>query len=239
MKKAFSMVVALIFATSLSMAAGIPEHHQAPVIETAPGVVNVAATAKWFPSNPAVSGGKVTVRSIQYTSANVIWASGYTSTADYVYRSTDGGANWTQNQLPTKTGGFGACNVSAQNDSVAVIGLFNTGQLLRTQNGGAKWDTVYTLAGAYWDGVKFVSKDTVVAVSDAVTAGAVVVRSTDGGKTWAPVTLPAPVNAGLNWFGYATFGACMDSYKNTVWISLYSGTGVDPVIIKSTDAGAT
>ncbi|MGE5313226.1 MAG: WD40/YVTN/BNR-like repeat-containing protein, partial [Acidobacteriota bacterium] len=241
MKKVISILLALVVTASISLSAGVREHHSAMSVITAPGNGAVTATSKWVPVAPGVTSGKATIKSIDFASANVIWASGYTTAADLAFRSTDGGANWSQFTLPS--GNQGATNISARNDSVAIIGLY-TGQIIRTQNGGAKWDTVYSYKigtdPGFFDGVKYLTKDTAIAIGDADANGLVVVRSVDGGATWTRITnLPTPVNTGDSWFGYASYGSCIDSYGKTVWIATYAGTGKDPVIVKSTDGGTT
>ncbi len=177
-------------------------------------------------------------KNVEYLSGGIVWLSAYSTTApevDFAYRSTDDGATWTKSVIATP--GPGLCNIAAKDANTAIVGMYD-GRIMRTTNGGARWDSVYYYgAGSgFMDGVKFMG-DTVIAYGDAADSVVQVVRSTNAGATWTRITnLPAGTKNYL--YGYATYGQGMDVFGQTVWISIYA-SGYDPGILKSTDAGLT
>ena len=208
-----------------------------------------AASSPWLPVNPAFASQSVSLKSVEFSpkSSTVIWTVGTSTlsgTPSYVYRSADGGASWSQNTIPV--GSAGVTNIAVKNDTVAIIGTFN-GQVLRTKNGGAKWDTVlaaYDTPGtvAFMDGIAFVgvNRDTAIVMGDANAGGSYVGRSVDGGLTWIRVTaLPAEDLTAGKYFGLASFGSCISVTGLNVFTAWYSGSGADPRLLKSTDGGFT
>lgn len=117
------------------------------------------------------------------------------------------------------------------------------GYLIRSTNWGVKWDTVSTQygTGAFYDGVKFISKDTVLAYGDAVDSTMFIIRSTNRGATWSRVTVSAKLSADFGTYPFARAGSkAITSFGNTVWMNCYIGSGNNaPGILKSTDAGLT
>jgi len=190
----------------------------------------------WLRLTPEVSG--YDYRSFQVMPSGVIWLTGFntTSNLDYVWRSNNGGATWTRNATGTSAGITG---IAARNDTLAVVGTV-LGSLLRTTNGGAKWDSVYYYgAGSgFFDGVYWVGGDTAIAFGDNDGTGFLVVRSTDAGATWTRLTnIPALASAAS--YSYLTYRQPGDFYGNTLWITAYTGSGTAPVILKTTDRGET
>ncbi len=186
-------------------------------------------------------------RGIEYLSGGIVWIQAAKATydgANYVYVSTDDGTTWTQRTVGTNSGVSSPwlSNVAAANANLAIVGT-TTGEILRTTNGGVKWDTVlvqYNASLGFMDGVKFLNADTAIAFGDADTAGSFVARSTNGGATWTRVTNLPDSSKRSEWFaGYVTYGQAMDVYQRTIWCAQYYGSGKRPFILKSTDAGTT
>ncbi|MDP2884386.1 MAG: T9SS type A sorting domain-containing protein [Ignavibacteria bacterium] len=192
---------------------------------------------------------KIYCKSVEYLSSGAIWiaAGDYPFTGKcIVYLSTDNGTTWVKRPLFTQAGWTspGMSNITAKDGTTALLGL-QTGEILRTTNGGVKWDTVtaYSTPDDGWiDGVKYIGKDTVVAYGDAMDSlGVYFARSTNGGTTWTRFT---------NWpndslktkgiyAGSFTYGQAMDVNGKNIWCSLYN-TANDPAsILKSTDGGTT
>jgi len=197
----------------------------------------------------------ITRGTIEYLPNGVIWIAGgeypyATIGKNVAYRSTDHGATWTKSTLYTNStlSSPGVTGIAAKDANTAMV-CTSTGEILRTTNGGTKWDTVsfYSPPDGFCNGIKFVSGDTVVAYGDADGSGLYVARSFDAGKTWTRVpntnaNLPGDsLNAaGAGVFaGYATYGQAMDVYGRTIWMTLYNVTNDPPSILKSTDAGNT
>jgi photosystem II stability/assembly factor-like uncharacterized protein len=189
-------------------------------------------------------------KGIEILPGGVIWIFGNdnasTASAFYGYRSVDNGTTWKKFTVPAQPAANGVTNIAAKDSNIAVVGL-NNGYLLRTTNGGTKWDSVAAYADvnvAWMDAVNCVgtTRDTMIAFGDADNSGIYVGRSTNAGATWTRLTnLPATdsLTEATFYAGYYTYGQCTDTYQRTIWISMYYGAGVDPRMLVSTDAGGT
>lgn len=193
---------------------------------------------------------KIQCKSVEYLPSGVIWIQAADvpyAQKDFAYLSTDHGATWVKRMQVSNPayGGVAVCNIVAKDANTALIGL-RTGEILRTTNGGVKWDTVASYAdGDGWmDGVRYVGQDTLVAYGDAISTdpnGVYLARSVDGGATWTRFTnLPGDSLKipGL-YAGSFTYGQAMESYGKTAWASLYNTSNDPPSILKTTDGGTT
>ncbi len=187
-------------------------------------------------------------KGIEMLPGGVVWIIGNNLgfSSFYGYRSVDNGTTWKKFTIPPQPAANGITNIAAKDSNIAVVGL-NNGYLLRTTNGGTKWDSVYAYADintAWMDAVNCVgtTRDTMLAFGDADLSGIFVGRSTNAGATWTRLTnLPATdsITAATFYAGYYTFGQCTDVYQKTIWSSWYFGGGVDPRMLVSTDAGGS
>jgi photosystem II stability/assembly factor-like uncharacterized protein len=202
-----------------------------------------------------IAGDAVTAiqcRSVEYLPSGVIWIQAadvpYTG-KNFVYLSTDNGATWVKRNVYTNAAlsSPGIANITAKDANTALVAL-TTGEILRTTNGGVKWDTVSSYSTpdvAFCDGIRFVGQDTVVAYGDADNKGVFVARSVDAGKTWTRVpnvnsSLPGDsLNSDGIYAGYVTYGQAMEAFGKTIWITLYNTSNDPPSILKSTDGGTT
>jgi hypothetical protein len=174
----------------------------------------------------------ITYGGAQYLAPSTVLFSGYSSTADYLWRSYDNGGSWTRLAPPSNNKGI---VFAARDSNLVLVGTFG-GTMLRTTNAGVKWDTVYQHTD-YIDGVVFVGPDTAIAVGDMDASGPLLIRSTNAGATWTRQPLPSAADSAMA-YAYATYRQAIAVYNRTVWITLYK-SGSAPRIIKSTDAGAT
>jgi photosystem II stability/assembly factor-like uncharacterized protein len=95
-----------------------------------------------------------------------------------VYRSTDGGASWTQLESPDpENGSFFAINIVSDNE-VFIAGL--RGVMYRSIDRGATWKQIAETLHKNINTVYFVDKDTVLAVGN----DGAFLRSRDGGRTF-------------------------------------------------------
>lgn len=204
----------------------------------------MAASSDFTPVNLGLSG--LTILAVDAKPSGVVWVSGWVGAADYAFYSGDNGASWTKYQFPATTNG-GYTNLSAANDSVAIIANYD-GVIFRTENRGAKWDTVYRYSNtdsAWFDGVKFIDGTTGYAVGDADFFGLHLVKTTDAGKTWNRITtIPTEVKQPGAVFAAAGYGKLIDGNGSNVWAAFYfasavRATQVGVPIIRSTDGGAT
>ncbi len=116
-----------------------------------------------------------------------------------VLRSTDGGANWQRLETNSKTKFWGLHFFS---DSVGLVGGGETpwqnndrssGEILRTEDGGASWTKVYEGAKRISD-FSFLSDD----LGYAAGVGGLLLKTSDGGRSWreaGQTPLKAIVNA--------------------------------------------
>jgi len=98
---------------------------------------------------------------ISAVDANLALVVGYNSTTTYMYRTSNGGANWTQ--VLTETGFYDAVwMVNATTGFMAGDPVNNRWSLWKTSNGGANWDSngIYCPAGtsaeAGWNNAMYV-----------------------------------------------------------------------------------
>ena len=113
------------------------------------------------------------LQTIQFFNAQEGWAGG----GGAFYHTLNGGLNWTKATVPPGTWAYSVRFF----DSQLGIAVGESGNVVRTTNGGQTWTTVQPVGSAQrlWD-VEFASADAVFASGDAGT----IARSTDGGLTW-------------------------------------------------------
>ncbi len=131
---------------------------------------------------------------------------------------------------------------AARDANIAVAADF-AGRIHYTSDGGTTWSTAFEYSYGdlgFFDFVKYLDSNTVIALGDADANGLCVAKSTDGGATWVRLTnLPAEEASPEKWFSYATYHSAGDVYNGIFWCSLYARSGTWPRILKTTDAGAT
>ena len=209
-----------------------------------------AASSPWLPLN--YNNVNSQYRLVDYNNGALLF-SGANVVAPLVgnyrgYVSKDSGKSWTKFSMPIRQSTATSTSmrysrVTAANESTFVLGDYY-GFIMRTTNGGVKWDTVgqkpYDAAGFYND-IKFVSSSVAIAMGDKVDSVVFFNRSTDGGLTWNRVSVPSDSVSQL--FDYGNGGTgIIANFGNNVWVSTYDADagGVNhPGIYKSTDLGAT
>ena len=140
------------------------------ILKTTNGGIN------WVTQN---SGVTKRLEGIEAVDANTLYCVGWWQT---ILKSIDGGSTW----IALRNG-----NVGDQSFRKAFFLNSSTGWLLRsnyilrTTNGGSSFDSTYSIYTYLWD-VHFKDLNTGVLCGD----GALTMRSTDGGLTWAPIPLP-------------------------------------------------
>jgi len=185
---------------------------------------------------------------IAYLPGGVIWIAAGDNPhtgKNFVYLSTDNGGTWVKRTLFTNSAlSSPAVDGIAAKDANTAFVCTTTGEILRTTNGGVKWDTVTSYSTpdvAFCDGIAYVGTDTLVAYGDADAQGVYVSRSVNGGATWTRYTnLPTDsLKADGIYAGYASYASGMASYGRTAWATLYNTSNDPPGILKTTDGGAT
>lgn len=170
------------------------------------------------------------------------WSDPPTGTNFLVVKTTDGGATWTPTANPpvANTNEYGYFQSSYFYDNLH--GWFGTirggagaigGRVFRTEDGGATWTAASSGNSAGARAVRFVSP--LVGIRTSGTAP-LLTRSSDGGKTWTPVTnLPV---ADIQ-FMLATTVVNAPT-QNQLWVYGEAGaTSRKPFILTSLDGGVT
>lgn len=212
-----------------------------------------AASSPWLPRNLETATSQYKVA--EFKKNGFVLIAGAKTTAPmlgnyYGYYSKDSGKSFTRFSFPnfqssaTSTS-MRFASIASWGDSVMVKADYN-GVIMRSTNYGSNWDTVsgsYGVPGdAFYDGVHFVSKDTVIAHGDGVDSTIYIARSTNRGATWSRVVVPGNLSPNFKTYIYASAGSRgIASVGSTVYLSAYSAdaANVTPILIKSTDAGLT
>jgi photosystem II stability/assembly factor-like uncharacterized protein len=149
-------------------------------------------------------------------------------------RTTNGGDAWTS----ASGGAFGSDYISGiepVNEDTA-FAAYNPGSgatthIYRTTNGGANWNSVYMQNPGYINVIRMIDDTIGVAVGDPTRGKWTVLKTSDGGATWARMsTEPAAIGdeTGSNFNGMCVIGA------SHIWFTSRAGR-----VYRSTDGGAT
>lgn len=161
------------------------------------------------------SGTKASFRGLSVPNDSTIWVSGSNGT---VGKSTNGGKNWQWQQVP----GFEKTDfrdIEARDSNTAIImGIAEPAYILRTVNGGKKWDIVYKneTKGMFLDAMDFYDSNNGMVVGDPIIGKIFLATTADGGKTWQEVpeaNRPA-ADSGEACFASSGTNICMTD-KNT------------------------
>jgi photosystem II stability/assembly factor-like uncharacterized protein len=158
----------------------------------------------------------------------VAWAGG---DKGVVLRTVDAGQTWT-NVGSGAMGAEGIWDLDAVDANTAFVSTSPTGftYIFRTTNGGAHWDTVFTLANGFIDGIHMYDVTNGIAFGDPVGGKWVVLKTADGGAHWNRIaTEPAQAGAEAGWNNAFAY------YGNNLFLF---GTN-NSRIYRTTDAGAT
>lgn len=168
----------------------------------------------WFAVTSQLSGD---IWGIDWVDANVVWIC---AANGGVARSTDGGLTWTA----AGNAGQGAYSIAAIDANTAVVALgpdVGSGKIMRTTNTGVNWTQVYTASGAWFNFVDNISSTLLWAQSDPIGGSFHIVKSTNGGQTWA-LAPNLPLQPASN-----VYGANGSFYRigNTCWFGAAGSSG--------------
>ncbi|MFN3386642.1 MAG: S8 family serine peptidase [Candidatus Thermochlorobacter sp.] len=164
---------------------------------------------------------------VKLVNRNVAWAC---ADAGVVIRTLDGGRTWTRVAAPTSNNLY--C-INALSENIAIVGDgpdSGPAKLYRTTDGGQTWQEV-NASGSFWNAIHFFDAQNGIAQSDAVSAtdGFVLVKTTNGGASWTPISQTVSVGSGE--FGLV---GSFQFVGNSGWFGTNKGR-----VIYSTDAGNT
>jgi photosystem II stability/assembly factor-like uncharacterized protein len=218
-----------------------PGSHQLRVrgLLTAAALLTIAAA----PTGPGwqlqTSGTSERLRAVSAVSEKVAWASGNKGT---VLRTEDGGAHWAV--LPVAgADGLDFRDIEATGGRSAYILSIGSGdksRIYKTTDAGKTWMLQFTNADpkAFYDAIAFWDEQNGIAVGDPVDGRFTILRTADGGRTWA-LTPEADRPRALPGDGmFAASGTCLIVQGRTnAWIG--TGGAARARVLRTTDRGAT
>ncbi len=193
------------------------------------GVFSTAPSTNVSPGWTVQSSGiNTNLASVKAVSQSIAWAAGNEA---QVLTTTNGGTTW----KPVGGGAIGNADiyvVNALDANTAFVSTTpgNSTLIYRTTNAGSTWTNVYSLAGGFIDGIKMIDANNGVAVGDPVGGKWTVLKTTDGGATWARIaTEPSQVGSEAGWNNAVAIYGSTD-----IWFGTDSAR-----VYRSTDGGAT
>jgi CubicO group peptidase (beta-lactamase class C family) len=194
------------------------------------------ATAQWTLQE---SGTKARLRGLGAVSGKVAWASGAGGT---VLRTLDGGRTWEPRVVPD-AGDLDFRDVEAIDDRTAYllsIGEGDRSRIAATNDGGATWEFLYRNHDpkGFLDAIAFWDADHGLALGDPVGGRFVILRTEDGGKTWAGVPHEGMPEALPGEGAFAASGTCLVvGEAGNAWFA--TGGATVARVFRSTDRGRT
>ncbi|MFN7947010.1 MAG: YCF48-related protein [Blastocatellia bacterium] len=143
------------------------------------------------PVAPAYTYGGIDFLDLVWIDDQTLWAIGYNG-ADprLMWYSQDAGSSWQVREAPT--GGFTLSSISFA-DSLHGWAACNSRYVIRTSDGGQKWERLKVPVWMSWTQIQFASQTTGFLagstgrcdrLTDNCTTGIKILRSTDGGTSW-------------------------------------------------------
>jgi photosystem II stability/assembly factor-like uncharacterized protein len=182
------------------------------------------------------SGVTARLRGVSAVSDRVAWASGSAGT---VLRTADGGATWQAMSIPgaEKLDFRDIDAVSEDTAYILSIGSGESSRIYKTTDAGRTWSLQFTNTDpkAFFDAMAFWDASRGIAFSDSVEGQLVILRTVDGGATWARVAPTGLPPALENEGAFAASGTNVAVHgRDHVWI----GTSRSRVL-RSSDGGLT
>lgn len=168
------------------------------------------------------SGTKTSIRGLSVVSDNVVWVSGSSGT---VGKSVDGGKNWQW----IKVKGFEKNDfrdIEAFSDKVAIImAIAEPAYILKTTDGGENWNVVYSdsTKGVFIDAMDFYDKKNGIAVGDPIDSKFYVIKTRNGGNTWARTAWVMQSNAVAGEGCFASSGTNIVYFRNKDYLFVSGG----------------
>ena len=188
---------------------------------------------------PQASGVTARLRGVSAVSERVAWASGASGT---VLRTADGGRAWTTLRVPD-AGALDFRDVDAVSATTAFILSIGPGaasRIYKTTDAGATWTRQFTNeepkgfldAMAFWDDRRG------LVMGDSIDGRFDILRTTDGGRTWARIPAGALPPALPNEGAFAGSGTNVAVHPGGhAWIG--TGAAERCRVLRTTDYGAT
>jgi len=195
--------------------------------------------AQWTQIGGPLTGLTSGAPRISVVVSNVVWVAGGVGTSPKVYRTVDGGLNWSS--LPTTGLPYFLLAIAAKDSETAFVAdvdgpNFNGGnaKFFKTTNAGLTWILIDSSGGTlgFYDDIQFSKSNPQFGIAMCDPANGpgepfIVDKTTDGGVTWVKTNPPGVTNSfGLYYvsypidpmfYGFAAFDAptSMTSYTTT------------------------
>ena len=197
----------------------------------------ILAATLMAPAWTAQSSGVTSrLRGVSAVDERVAWASGSGGT---IVRTSDGGATWQAVAVPDAAK-LDFRDIDALSGDVAYvlsIGNGESSRIYKTADAGRSWTLQFTNTDpkAFFDAMAFWDAERGLAFSDSVDGALVILRTDNGGRTWARVPADGLPPALDNEGAFAASGTNVAVFgRDHAWI----GTSVGRVL-RSTDGGRT
>ncbi|MEC3906971.1 YCF48-related protein [Tamlana sp. 2201CG12-4] len=152
------------------------------------------AQPTWQVTNTSANPNNQRFDDVFFINDNVGWAAnGYYAS---VYKTTDGGKNWTEQLNETDLGGnYYFRNIEFLNENIGFLGTLNN-TFFKTIDGGNNWTEITNISPnpPAICGIETVGTSTVYACGAYFTP-AQIIKSTDSGNTWQSIDMSAYANA--------------------------------------------
>jgi len=215
---------------------------------SAAGTGHPSGLPSWRFAQTATSNTLITV---DVTDHSAIWAAGggfQRVVGGAVVRSVDGGRSWKDVTPPGGAAEEFRDVEAIDRDHALVLALNNevTGEparIYRTVDGGADWQEVFRAAdpGAFFSCMAFFDRRHGLAVGDAVGTRFPVLETTDGGRSWHPMSA-AGMPGTVPGTGALATGTCLVTKgRHDAWFGTtgVSGGGHNPQVFHTHDGGRT
>lgn len=192
-----------------------------------------------FRGTTQVSGTTARLQAISAVDRNVVWASGLEGT---VLRTLDAGAHWSPIQVPNaRTLQFRDVHAfDSEHAFLLSAGDGEQSRIYRTTNGGRHWEMQFMVSEptGFLDCFDFWDPNRGLAYGDSVNGELYILKTTDGGASWARIAPETVPDAGRKEGGFAASGGCVQTSEGGhAWIG--TGAGGNARVLRTSDYGET
>ena len=143
---------------------------------------------------------QVSIRALQAVNDSVVWFAANKGVFGF---TKDGGNNWHIDSAAVDGKYPEFRSIAALNDStVLLLSIDSPAYLLRTNNYGASWQSVYSnhSKGVFFDSMTFKDSLQGIAISDPIDGHFMIIKTTDGGNNWQELKVTSPAMKGEGCF---------------------------------------
>jgi photosystem II stability/assembly factor-like uncharacterized protein len=165
----------------------------ASINDASNGTFTISTQTNQFDWEVVTSPVTTDLTALSIVTTQIAWICG---DAGVVLRSLDGGTTWSK--VTNVTGNPDLYAISGISATTAIAGD-GSGNIWRTADGGTTWTKVSTNSGSFINVVDFVDENLAYAQGDPTSSVWRLLKSTDGGVTWALATSLAAASGEAGW----------------------------------------